>query len=46
MFGVGVESNSRNIDSGQTISDNQSRILFQLQILIVSNEEVTASETP
>ena len=45
-----MESNSRNIKSGQTIfetkllMDYHSRVLIQLQVLIVSEETVTASE--
>ena len=50
LFCVGLESNFRNIDSGQTISqknllmDYQSRILIQLKVFVVSEEKVTASE--
>ena len=52
LFGAWLESDSRNIDSAQTISqtkllmDYQSRILIQLQVLIVSEEKVTAHESP
>ena len=52
LFGAWLESDARNIDSAQAISqtkllmDYQSRILIQLQVLIVSEEKVTAHESP